>query len=95
VLRWARDASYPIYILHQTVIVAIGYFVIQQPWNAWTKYAVVLLATMAICVVLYEGIRRVQPARLLFGLKTFRKTAAAGSRPSPAFRAARIADDVA
>ena len=54
-LRWARDASYPIYILHQTVIIAIGYWIIQQPWNAWTKYAVVVLGTMAICVVLYEG----------------------------------------
>jgi Uncharacterized protein conserved in bacteria len=94
-LRWARDASYPIYILHQTVIVAIGYWIIQQPWNAWTKYAVVLLGTMAICVVLYEGIRRVPLTRLLFGMKAFRKTATAGPRPSPAFRAARIADDVA
>ncbi len=94
-LRWARDASYPIYILHQTVIVAIGYWIIQQPWTAWTKYAVVLLGTMAICVVLYEGIRRVQLTRLLFGMKAFRKTPTAGPRPSPALRAARIADDVA
>jgi glucans biosynthesis protein C len=94
-LRWARDASYPIYILHQTAIVAIGYWVIQQPWNAWTKYAVVLLGTMATCFALYEGIRRVQLTRLLFGMKAFRKTPTAGPLPSPAFRAARIADDIA
>jgi len=94
-LRWARDASYRIYILHQTVIVAIGYWIIQQPWNAWTKYAVVLLGTMAICVALYEGIRRVPLTRLLFGMKALRKTPTADPRPSPAFRAARIADDVA
>jgi peptidoglycan/LPS O-acetylase OafA/YrhL len=94
-LRWARDASYPIYILHQTVIVAIGYWIIQQPWNAWTKYAVVLFGTMAICVVLYEGIRRPPLTRLLFGMKGFRKTPTAGLQPSPAIRAARIADDIA
>ena len=68
-LRWARDASYPIYILHQTVIIAIGYWVIQQPWNAWTKFALVVLGTMAICVALYEGIRRFSLTRLLFGMK--------------------------
>jgi peptidoglycan/LPS O-acetylase OafA/YrhL len=96
-LRWARDASYPVYILHQTVIIVIGYWIIQQPWNAWTKYAVVLLATMAICVVLYEGIRRVPLTRLLFGMKGLRKTPArAGSTPPPvAARAAMVADDVA
>jgi peptidoglycan/LPS O-acetylase OafA/YrhL len=96
-LRWARDASYPVYILHQTVIIVIGYWIIQQPWNAWTKYAVVLLGTMAICVVLYEGIRRVPLTRLLFGMKGLRKTPArAGSTPPPvAARAAMVADDVA
>ena len=41
-LTWARDASYPIYILHQTVIIVIAYFVIAQPWAPWTKYWVVL-----------------------------------------------------
>ena len=48
-LRWARDASYPVYILHQTVIIMIGFYVIQQPWTPWTKYAVVLGGTMLSC----------------------------------------------
>src|SRR5215217_4835769 len=93
VLRWARDASYPIYILHQTVIIAIGYWVIQQPWNAWAKYALVLLGTMAICVALYEGIRRLGLTRLLFGMKAAgRVHNGAGVLPSPvgARMAARV-----
>ena len=69
-LRWARDASYPIYILHQTVIVAVGYYVIQTAWAPWAKYAVVLLATMAICGLLYQFIvRRVRATRVIFGMK--------------------------
>lgn len=69
-LRWAREASYPVYILHQTIIVAIGYYVIQQPWDPWAKYAVVLCGTMISCVALYEVcIRRYRIARLLFGMK--------------------------
>ena len=70
-LAWARDASYPIYILHQTVIIVIAYFVIRQPWAAWTKYWVVLGATLLVCVLLYEYLlRRVAFLRLAFGIKS-------------------------
>ena len=55
---WARDASYPVYILHQTVIIVIAYNVIQQPWGPWTKYWVVLGATLVTCVLLYEFLLR-------------------------------------
>ncbi len=69
-LRWSRDASYPIYILHQTVIVMLGYVVIQQPWHAWSKYAIVLAGTLLSCVLLYEIlIRRFAVTRLIFGMK--------------------------
>ena len=69
-LRWARDASYPIYILHQTVIIVIACFVIRQPWQPWTKYGVVLVATLLICVALYEFLlRRFAPLRVAFGIK--------------------------
>jgi peptidoglycan/LPS O-acetylase OafA/YrhL len=78
-LTWARDASYPIYILHQTVIIVIAYFVISQPWAAWIKYWVVLVATLAVCVALYEFVlRRVALLRVAFGIKTHAPS------PSPA-----------
>jgi peptidoglycan/LPS O-acetylase OafA/YrhL len=79
-LRWARDASYPIYILHQTVIITIGYWIIQQPWHAWTKFAAVVLGTIAICVAMYEGIRRFDSSRVLFGMKGFGKVRKARPR---------------
>lgn len=95
-LRWARDASYPIYILHQTVIIAVGYWVIQQPWNAWTKFALVVLGTLAICIALYEGIRRFSLTRLLFGMKASGKIRKdPGSYPPVAARVAAMADDKA
>lgn len=69
-LRWAREASYPVYILHQTVIVIAGYYVVQQSWAAWTKFWVVLAITMAVCFVLYEAaIRRHAWTRVIFGMK--------------------------
>jgi len=69
-LSWARDASYPVYILHQTVIIVIAYTVIQQPWRPWTKYWVVLVATLVTCVLLYEFLlRRFGVLRIAFGIK--------------------------
>ena len=59
-----------LHILHQSVIVAMGYYVVQMPWGPWTKYVVVLAATMAICAVSYETVvRRFTVTRVLFGLK--------------------------
>jgi glucan biosynthesis protein C len=70
-LRWARDASYPIYILHQTVILIVAYWVIAQPWDPWTKFAIVLAATIVGCVALYEGVvRRFALTRVMFGMKS-------------------------
>jgi glucans biosynthesis protein C len=69
-LVWAREASYPVYILHQTVIVAIGYYVIQCSWTPWTKYFVILVSSMSACFILYEGcVRRFAVLRLVFGMK--------------------------
>jgi peptidoglycan/LPS O-acetylase OafA/YrhL len=72
-LRYARDASYPIYILHQTLIVVIGYYVIQTAWQPWVKYWTVLGATFVGCCVLYEwGVRRFGVTRFMFGMKSRR-----------------------
>ncbi len=69
-LVWTREASYPFYILHQTVIVAIGYYIVQTAWTPWTKYFVVLALSMGACLVLYEGcVRRFAVLRLVFGMK--------------------------
>jgi glucans biosynthesis protein C len=70
-LAWAREASYPIYILHQTVILAVAFFVVPEPWSPGSKYWLVLGTTVAICVLLYEGVlRRFAITRVLFGIKT-------------------------
>jgi peptidoglycan/LPS O-acetylase OafA/YrhL len=76
-IRWARDASYPIYILHQTIIVAVGFYVIVQPWAAGMKYWVILATTLVSCVLLYQFVvRRFAITRLLFGMKATGPTSA-------------------
>jgi glucans biosynthesis protein C len=73
ILAWAKDASYPFYIMHQTVIVVIGYYVIQCPWAPWTKYAVILMLSMGACLVLYQGcLQRFAVLRVAFGMRNKR-----------------------
>jgi glucan biosynthesis protein C len=80
-LAWARDASYPVYILHQTIIVVIAYFVVGLSWSPWAKYGFVLVATLASSVACYEFVlRRFAVTRLLFGIKQ----PATPARPAPA-----------
>lgn len=68
-LRWARDASYPVYILHQSIMLLLAYWIIPQPYDPWTKFGLVVAGTLIGSVVIYEGVRRVKVLRFLFGMK--------------------------
>lgn len=74
-LKYANEVAYPFYILHQTIIIAIGYYVIQWQAHILVKYSVVLSLTFLACFIAYEVlIKRVSFLRLVFGLKTLAKT---------------------
>lgn len=69
-LRYASVASYPFYLLHPPVLIAIGFYVVQ--WNAgiMTKFWLICIASLLGTSVLYEVlIRRYNLPRFLFGLK--------------------------
>jgi surface polysaccharide O-acyltransferase-like enzyme len=69
-LDYANEAAFPIYVIHQTVIVAIGYYVVPFEWNVFAKFVVILVASFAVSFLLYEGvIRRIALLRWLFGVK--------------------------
>ena len=70
-LQYTNEAVYPFYILHQTVLIVIGYYVIQWPVSISLKYGVIVGGTFLGTVLLYEYIiRRFALFRLLFGLKS-------------------------
>lgn len=68
-LSYLAEASYPLYILHQTVIVALGFYLITLPGGTWVRYPLVVAASVAMTFALYEVIRRVRPLRFVFGMK--------------------------
>lgn len=67
---YCNTAVYPFYILHQTVIVVLAYFLIEKPWGLATKFGLLTLGTALSCWLLYDLlIKRFKLLRLAFGLK--------------------------
>ncbi len=73
VLSYANEAVLPFYILHQPVILLLGYFVIALPLPILAKYLIIASVAFVITLGLYEyGVRRWDPVRWVFGLKARR-----------------------
>ena len=69
-LKYANEACLPFYILHQTVIVTLGYFVVRWAIPDGLKFSIVLAGSFALVVATYEYlIRRNNLLRFLFGMK--------------------------
>jgi len=69
-LTYANEAVLPFYILHQPVILILGYFIIPLPLTILAKYLIIAPLAFGITLGLYEfGVRRFNPVRSIFGLK--------------------------
>jgi len=69
-LSYCNTAVYPFYILHQTITIILGYFLMNQAMPFGAKFKLMSVGTFLISWVLYEFIiRRVNWLRPLFGLK--------------------------
>lgn len=73
-LKHANEAVLPFYILHQTVIVTLGFFVVQWAIPDLLKYVIILFVSFFVVMGLYEFvIRRINLMRFLFGMKLLAK----------------------
>ncbi len=70
-LDHANEAVLPFYILHQTVIVIIAYFLISLNIGLFVKYLLLAALSFTTIMMIYELIvRRISFLRFLFGMKT-------------------------
>ncbi|MCY7272175.1 MAG: acyltransferase family protein, partial [Phormidesmis sp. CAN_BIN44] len=70
-LQYTNEASYPFYILHQSVVVIIGFYVIQWNIGVLEKFIITSTGSLIGTIGLYELlIRRFNIHRFLFGLKS-------------------------
>jgi glucans biosynthesis protein C len=63
------EAVFPFYIIHQTVIVVVGGWLLPYHLSPLTKFAILVTATIAGCWAFYLIGRSIEPLRPLIGLK--------------------------
>ena len=69
-LRYATEAVYPFYILHQTVIIILAYHLAYLNWSIPVKFGLVATATFFIMWLIYMlAIRPWNVMRVAFGMK--------------------------
>lgn len=72
--KWLANANeliYPFYIFHQTLIVALGFYIVQWEVSIVVKSITLFLSSFFICVAIcYYFIRPFAVGRFLFGLKS-------------------------
>ncbi|MBI5117186.1 acyltransferase [Candidatus Poribacteria bacterium] len=75
-LEYAGEAVLPFYILHQSVIIVIGYFMIDWTASVMLQYVFLCVTSFAAIMTIYElGVRRFNAMRFLFGMKLKRREA--------------------
>lgn len=74
-LNYANEGIYPFYILHQTVLVILAYYIIRWETTILVKYSVLSVATLIICILIYDiVVKRNNVTRILFGMKRLTKS---------------------
>ena len=72
---YLNDAVLPFYVLHETVVVTIAYFILAWELAPGVQYLLISTASLVATLALYEfGVRRNPVTRLLLGLKPVRRT---------------------
>jgi glucan biosynthesis protein C len=82
-LRYTSEASYPAYILHQTIIVIIGFYVVQWQAGIPVKYVTILVFSLIATTLIYDFlVKRTNVTRFLFGMRLKKKPAKVSAPPS-------------
>ena len=69
-LVYANEAVLPFYILHQSVIIILGYYIVKTNYPLMVKYTVINILSFMLSVAVYEiFIRRISLVRVLFGMR--------------------------
>lgn len=89
-LDYANQAVLPFYILHQTVLLVVGYFVLQWGLPDVLEWAVVVVISFTMIMTIYEYVvRRFNVMRFLFGMKRLARPVGAETKQAQLKEAAR------
>ena len=69
-LVYANEAVYPFYILHQTILLIIGFYIVNLSWAWEIKLLILMIGTFLGSLLIYHFlIRPFNLMRVLFGVK--------------------------
>ena len=69
-LKKLNESVLPFYILHQAVMVPVGYYVVNPSWMMAIKYLVTAATSFAVILLVYAVIRRSNALRFVFGMSS-------------------------
>jgi glucan biosynthesis protein C len=74
-LRYTSEASMPLYVIHQPVIVLLGFLIYTLDWSVSLKFFFLVSTTCLVILFLYHVIiKKLDLLRVLFGMKKWEKT---------------------
>ncbi len=74
--KWLVPANIsilPVYMLHQTLIIVFGYYIVSFDLNPFVKFLIIAMTAIPASILLYQLIRTNNLTRFLFGLKPFKR----------------------
>ena len=66
--QWLSRASFPLYILHQSVLIAVAYYVVTNVSSIAAQFGLITVISLILTVALYLVLKRIPYARMLIGL---------------------------
>ncbi|GAA4091734.1 acyltransferase family protein [Actinomadura miaoliensis] len=67
-MTYFNPAAFPVYVLHQTYLVIVAYYVLGLADGGVVPYVLIMTLSFALSIATYDLVRRVNPARAVFGM---------------------------
>jgi len=81
-LDYLAESAFPIYWLHQPVVVVLAFGIVRLPLGILPKFALLLAASIAVTLAIYHFVLRpFGPTRFLVGMKRRRRPKRVASSP--------------
>lgn len=68
-LNYSNGASFPVYILHQSVMMAVAFYVVPLPLPSWGKFLLIAVGSLLFSLAGYEIFRHFKATRFVLGMK--------------------------
>jgi len=69
VLDYLNKACFPVYILHQTVVVIVAYYLLNYTLPMYVSILIIIGSSVLITFGIYEILRRIKITKYLIGVK--------------------------